>query len=242
MNKWINFSFAARGKSHLSKNEPCQDFVRGFVDYNRACCVLCDGAGSAKYSLSAAASISNYTVNMFAKNGILPTEIILGNIRGNLEKLAKKKKAEFSEFASTFLAVFVDEDRYKVIHIGDGLIGAIDLDGIKVLSMGYKGEFSNETIFITSPNVERCIFEREGNIVQEGIFGFILMSDGMQQAVFNKSSGKFGEFIFKVYNHIENITEPNYLRKMKLRIKRKGKPIFYQKTFDDFSIGLLRRI
>lgn len=237
MNTWKGISFALRGKSHLLSGESCQDFTAIYINDRRACCVLCDGAGSAKHSLSATYSIGNYTINLFSKSGIPNTQDIIKKLKERLELLAKKKKSDIKEFSSTFLAVFIDDDSYKAIHIGDGLIGILKEKEISAISTGYKGEFSNETVFITSENI--FVFESEGKLSKEGIHGFVLMSDGMQQALFDKQVNRFGNLVYKIDESLKQHADP---KKLKRVIKRKGKHLFYQRTLDDLSMSFIRRV
>lgn len=237
MNSWKKFTFSITGKKHKVEGVVCQDAVSSWVNGDRGCVVLADGAGSAKFSRIGALVACNYIKSLFEKGKLKNDFIDL--LRKRIKKHAEKREQDIKDFASTLLFIGVERETYKLIHIGDGLIACLYENGsIRVLSEGYKGEYANETVFITSENVENFIIYKSGNWVQEEIRAFFLMSDGMQQVLYQKSTGTFGKALYKIYSWF--CAEEN-LERLKRQIKSQRK-IFYQRTYDDLSLCILGRI
>lgn len=247
MNSWFGFSFAIRGRKNKLENLPCQDSVRVWFDGNIACAVLSDGAGSAKYSHIASSSAVNSAVVYYKKlvrdrinESLLDTaNRILENIEKNIKRKAQKLEVDIRDFACTFLSVFIKDSQYLVVHIGDGIIACMTEDrNIKLLSTGYRGEFAGETVFLTSSSYKDYMKIIEGDVNQEKIKAFYLMSDGMESVVYSRRENRFGKLLDKLYTL--NL-EQNDKKQLKRRLKKSGRELFYQKTHDDLSITLLGR-
>lgn len=232
---WKAFGFSVIGLKNKKLGLRCQDSHRVWVDSDMACAVVCDGAGSASYSHVGSSLVCNYALHAL-RNG-METELIIQNLRDRLNKKAKELNIQLSNLASTFLAVCVNKNEYRYIHIGDGLIAYMKNNGIHVLSKGFRGEYANETIFTTSSDVENYVISGSGYLDESGMTAFYIMSDGMEQAVYDKKRDLFGNFLYKLTNFMQEIDD---YRKLKRVIKRK-RNIFYQKTFDDFTLAVLKR-
>jgi len=237
MKKWKALCFAITGKKHKTEGKICQDFVAKVIKDDKACIVLADGAGSAKFSHIGASIVVNYIKNCFQKDGC--EDLFLDKLISLLKKHAEKREVNLKDFASTLLFVGIDQEKYKIWHIGDGVIGAIYNNGdAKVLSEGFNGEFANETVFITTEGVEKFLVKLEGNWKQENIKAFFIMSDGMAHAIYNKHSKILGNLIYKLYQWF---LEEKNIKRLKKQIKS-YKEVFYKRTYDDLSLCILGRL
>ncbi|MCS6957070.1 MAG: PP2C family serine/threonine-protein phosphatase [Aquificaceae bacterium] len=227
------FGFSVIGLRNRKLGLKCQDTHRVWADTDRACVVVCDGAGSASHSFIGSLMVCNLVLNAMRKE--METEAIIRNLRERLSKKAKALNIDLSSLACTLLAVYVNKDEYRYIHIGDGLI-AYNKDGkIQVLSEGFRGEYANETVFVTSKNVEDYVISGNGSL--NGITTFFVMSDGMEQAVYDRKRNMFGNILYKLVNYMSDTQD---LKRLKRFIKRKSN-MFYERTFDDFTLAILKR-
>lgn len=104
------------------------------------------------------------------------------------------------DFASTLVGVVLTKDWLIGVHIGDGLAVARIGDGAyKALTLPDKGEYVNETTFVTS-----AAYKRSLRIVVEpahAVSGLALMSDGLERLAFdftkNEPHGPFFDGIFR---------------------------------------------
>ena len=97
---------------------------------------------------------------------------------------AELREGELKDLASTLLVAAVSDEKFFLAHLGDGVIGYLNDAGLKVASTPDNGEFSNETVFITSANAASRMRIYKGEL--KSISGFILMSDGTEQSLYNK--------------------------------------------------------
>jgi len=247
LDSWFGFSFAIRGRKNMMENLPCQDSVRTWSDGNVACAVLSDGAGSAIHSYRASNSVVNSAIvyyRRFIENGndrsLLETgRSVLEAVRERIKSKAQKLNTDIKDLACTFLGVFIKDSQYLILHIGDGIVACMMEDGcIKLLSAGYRGEFAGETVFLTSESYENYMKVIEGDVNQERIKAFYLMSDGMESVVYSKRENRFGKLLDKLY--ALNL-KYNDKKELKRKLKESGRELFNQRTHDDLSIALLGR-
>ena len=181
---WFSSAAYAQGQGHARRGEPCQD--RAVVAFENGVYTAClaDGAGSRKQSQHGAQAIvhalriylSRNFDNLFSEDASHRLSQMENIIARTLSKAARKRKCQERELASTLLAVAVKDDRYIMVHLGDGVIGAVVSGELRVMSFPENGEYANETVFTTSPHLGEHLRVETGNA--SDISGFILMSDG----------------------------------------------------------------
>ena len=59
------------------------------------------------------------------------------------------------DLASTLLFVAIKDNKFIMAHIGDGIIGYLKQDELKIATHPMNGEFINTTVFTTSMDVVR---------------------------------------------------------------------------------------
>ena len=240
--KMINYEICGRG--HKRNNIPCQDKSKVINRENTYVIALADGAGSASHSHFGAAavvdSISKFLLEKFDdiisnNNGAKVKEEILFVVRKELENIAEEHRCRIEDLASTMLVVVVKDDNFLIIHVGDGVIGLIKDNEVKVASKPENGEFSNSTIFITAENAINYMKIYKGKT--DKINGFIIMSDGTAESFYNKRSEKLSIGIKKIMN------ATSLLPKKKARdlLIKAFEEIISQNTLDDCSVAVLVR-
>ena len=241
---WKCSGCAIQGRAHVDKGIPCQDKVGMRSAKGTYVMCLADGAGSARLSHFGAECVVEYGINLFLssfddifqmKDGDKAKGVIIDAIIGGIEEKARELECDEKDLAATFLAVAVKEDKYIIVHVGDGVIGYLADGEIKVASAPSNGEFSNETFFITSPEVGSYMKIFKGNV--NNIEGFAIMSDGTEQSLYNKNNRSLGKAVIKLLKHNMMLNE----QAMDEQLNQTFVNIIVPKTHDDCSIALMSR-
>jgi hypothetical protein len=237
------FAFV-QGRSHIEKNIPCQDRVQSVTCNGITVLSLADGAGSAQYS-DIGAEISIATINenfsvLFDEiddmDDMSIKEMLSQIIHESLEEEVTEKIV-LKDLSSTLLFVAVNDSKYIAGHIGDGIIGYMSSKGermtINVLSFPEKGEYHNSTFFTTSPNVQEHLRIYRGSM--EKIEGFILMSDGSDESLFNRHEEKFAPAVGRFFEWMNEYPPEAVSKALYRNIEEK----ICFKTTDDCSVGVI---
>lgn len=201
---------------------------------------LADGAGSCKYS-DIGAEVITKNILQYIKNNfnLLYTD---GNLKENLLNFIEStihslenKTIDFKSLSSTLLFVAIKGNKFIIGHIGDGVIGMLDRNNIlKVISKPDNGEFSNATYFTTSTNYPDRLRLLKGTLKNSK--GFILMSDGSEESLYNKQTEALVDINRTLINWLENNSEENVEKALYYNLEQ----IIRNKTQDDCSIGVMR--
>ena len=248
---WKRCGCARQGRSHLADHVACQDSVGTSYRRNVSVVALSDGAGSAKLSHVGSKACVSVLCDVFCRSfdviWRMPEEAARASIVRAIRKALMEKLPsgyEMNSLASTALVVAVKRNRYIAAHLGDGVIGVRGRDSsgdyLRVLSGPDNGEYSNETIFITSSEAVNR-FRLHRGLVQDGrnrATGFLLMSDGPEAALYRKQDDQLAPACSKLLETVGCATksEANSLLGETLEL------IASTKTFDDCSIALMAHI
>lgn len=232
------------GRSHISTNTPCQDYVctqrdglNGLISIS-----LSDGAGSCNLSHIGSRiivkTVNNYLIKNFnvflEKDTIKIKEEIIEEIRKNLYTRAKKDNQEsIKAYSGTLLAVITNGFKYIALHLGDGVIGYIKNNMSFVLSEPLNGEYSNTTYFVTDKDATSSLRVYLGKI--DTINSFVLMSDGTQDSLYDKKNNSLASAYIKLSEWLDKYSEKKVTKILNENIKE----IFTKKSTDDCSIGML---
>ena len=207
---WKAIARCATGTSHKEQKIPCQDYGNYRIFKDVIVGAVADGAGSAKYShfgselavetaLKYLSRISEYlqkrkrlwenfsrplseqeAKKLFAKT--------VKNVITELTKQAAIKDYSVHDLASTLLVFIATPEWVAAMQIGDGFIVMRCQDGeYKLLFEPDKGEFFNETTFITSAN---ALEEMQVKVIS-GKQEFICAStDGLEKVAIRLSDWK----------------------------------------------------
>ena len=172
---WKATYYCAKGTWHGKHNIPCQDYANYHCFDKVILGAVADGAGSAKYAdIGAKLAVDNILeylkqsqqkfsekslFNYYSFNEKEAKQLFYDGIQQTvipaLQKKAQEKQCSINEFACTLIAFIATPNCITAMQIGDGFL-VLSLNNKKdyqLLLKPDKGEFVNETKFVTSKNV-----------------------------------------------------------------------------------------
>ena len=186
-NAMLAASVTRQGARHARKNNANEDRVyfevlpsgRGIV------AAVSDGAGSASRAKEGSHLAATYAVKR-AFQAILeeeadPAFAVATGFMAAREAIRQTAEiipeAEMADYHCTLILVAWVDDQVAAIQVGDGA-AIVESDGVcKMLTVPQRGEYVNETFFITEPHYEQTKFTREAT----GITALALFTDGLQK-------------------------------------------------------------
>lgn len=241
---WKSVCCEVQGRGHIKTDTPCQDKTKQLSQNGVSVIALADGAGSAKLSHFGAESvvenISVYITDNFQQlienaDGKQVKFAIMKELKRVLNIKAEELDCKLGDLASTLLLVAVCEDKYIIVHIGDGVIGYLDGSELKIASSPDNGEFANVTTFITSNEALVSMRLFKGNIKE--ISGFVIMSDGTEQSLYHKPTKTLSKATIKLM-HRTCLTSGDIMRS---QLAETLTSVISKNTQDDCSIGIMVR-
>ncbi|MBD3726800.1 MAG: protein phosphatase 2C domain-containing protein [Moraxella osloensis] len=258
---WQVYGASSIGKSHIDSNLPNQDSIYLQKTEHGIAAVVCDGAGSAKFSQAGAAFFSQSIGKMLLSLGVsisgiafdlvqVKQQIIeqLSQIRLDLQSQLPAESS-LRDYHTTFTGLLIHSNHEALlVQIGDSpLITSqfvvrhphIDyFTNLQVYGDDSKNEYVNETHFITQDNWQS--FLRVEAIDLSQVDCLALMSDGCADLVFEGASVTpkiyrpfFGNLLF-------NVTQSQSSQQGSAIIEQAlGNPATYRLTGDDKSLMVL---
>ena len=258
---WQMYGASSIGKSHIDSNLPNQDSIYLQKNEHSIAAVVCDGAGSAKFSQAGAAFFSQSIAQMLlglsvSHSGIafdlvqVKQQIIeqLSQIRLDLQSQLPAESS-LRDYHTTFTGLLIHSNHQALlVQIGDSpLITSqfvvrhphIDyFTNLQVYGDDSKNEYVNETHFITQDNWQS--FLRVEAIDLSQVDCLALMSDGCADLVFEGASVTpkiyrpfFGNLLF-------NLTQSQSAQQGSAIIEQAlGNTATYRLTGDDKSLVVL---
>ena len=243
------FHYQVRGHGHLRDGTPVQDRTKYLSGGGVQVLCLADGAGSASHSEFGAQAVVDegcrLLVERFAAfaasdDGARVKVELLERLMAKISGVADRHGFEPGDLSSTFMCVAVSGDRFLGAHIGDGVVGYLKHGELKVVSAPDNDEFANQTTFVTSRRAAESMRLFRGSLA--GVDGFILMSDGTGESLFNARSGQLAgacaKLIMAVGAAPAGLSKTSEYRK---RLRRLMDLKIRNATKDDCSIGILGR-
>lgn len=206
--KWKTIVKCAVGVSHQQQNLPCQDYGDYSIFRNKIVIgAVSDGAGSAKYSEigskiavnTAISFLKDYFDRLMENSKLYPekqrrnipsvnqahdvyNDLLKAVLKGINEE-AQRLNCSNQDLACTLLVFFANYNSICAMQIGDGFIAVRPVDeDLQLLFTPDKGEYINETTFVTSSNA----FEEMQVKVLEKSCSFICAStDGLEKVAIN---------------------------------------------------------
>lgn len=166
---WRATVHSAMGTRHLQRGVPCQDYG-DFVTYEQSIIgAVADGAGSAQYSdigsQLAVKTVLSSLKKWLSEQSSLEQEVIETQMQDVFESaldtavLALDQEAQaggyaLRELGCTLLTFVATPSWIAAMQIGDGFIvaKASEIEPYQLLFQPEKGEYINETVFVTSEN------------------------------------------------------------------------------------------
>jgi hypothetical protein len=241
-NGWCLSSCFVQGKGHIKTHIPCQDRTKAIYSNGTYVIALSDGAGSAKLSHFGASCVvesictllTNQFNELFAnKDGCFVKQLMIKKVLADIKLQAAELGCEVKDLAATMLAVAINEGRFIIAHVGDGVIGYLDNGTLKTASAPSNGEHANETYFVTSQDAISAMKLFKGSI--KDIAGFVLMSDGTEQSLYNKRTNSLSPAIVKLMQR--NIVLDH--EAMEQQLDASFKKVIIANTQDDCSIAII---
>ena len=205
MQNWYYLCASVQGKGHFEDKIPCQDYSYSFQHNDYTICVVCDGAGSCENSHIGSYHVThlanthfmqlieeqgwnNPSLNIEETDWTINAKQTLKKIKNDLEGKITIQGYSFKSLACTIIVVIQLKDILLVTHIGDGRAGYCNMND-EWFSMinPFKGNYTNETVFITSDIWDDEILLSkyiECRIIRNEIKAFCLLSDGCENASF----------------------------------------------------------
>jgi hypothetical protein len=243
------FHYQVRGRGHLREGTAVQDRTKYLSRGGVQVLCLADGAGSASHSEFGAQAVVDEgcvaLVDRFddfatSDDGVGVKVELLDRLLSKVASVADRQDLELGDLASTFLCVAVSDNRFVGAHIGDGVIGYVKDGLLKVISAPDNDEFANQTTFVTSSRAAGSMRLFRGSL--DGITGFVLMSDGTGESLFDSRTGQLALACLKLIAAVA--TAPggqSKTSKYKKRLRRFIGVTIRNATKDDCSIGIFGR-
>ena len=262
---WQVYGASSIGKSHIDSNLPNQDSIYLQKTEKGMVAVVCDGAGSAKFSQAGAAFFSQSIGKMLLSLGVsrsvsssgitldlgqLTQQIIeqLSQIRLDLQSQLPAESS-LRDYHTTFTGLLIHSNHQALlVQIGDSPLTTsqfvvrhphIDyFTNLQVYGDDSKNEYVNETHFITQDNWQS--FLRVEPIDLSQVDCLALMSDGCADLVFEGAS--VTPKIYRPFfgNLLFNLTQSQSSQQGSAIIEQAlGNPATYRLTGDDKSLVVL---
>jgi hypothetical protein len=219
------FGAAVRGPDHERDDTPCQDaWAYTAAGERGAVLCLCDGAGSAAHSDIGAQTVVAAVVEAFSALAPVASDTPTGTLTAALSETltdalrdaciegrhalireAAARGLTPADLACTLIAVAAWGGLVAVVHIGDGaVIGRMRATGeLVMLSAPERGEFANETWFITSASWS----ERLRVSIHEGVEAVCALTDGCQGASMVGGILPFAPFCTPLFDFATEVTD-----------------------------------
>ncbi|WP_169940348.1 PP2C family serine/threonine-protein phosphatase [Campylobacter sp. RM15925] len=248
------------GSSHEKQKKSCQDAVYSIQSRNtrtickiknrlmmkQACSFtgisLADGAGSSVYSDIGAQHITKSILQKIERdfnwiyNNIVAEKFLLDFVENEIKNLALQHCCAIKDLSSTLLFVCIKFNKCIVGHIGDGVIGVLRKNNntVDVLSYPKNGEFANSTFFTTSTDFNDRLRLFMFNLKDE--LGFILLSDGSSESLYDKKNMLLSQAVYKIINMPKNYSNHESI------LNNEVMPKIASRTDDDCSIAIIRSL
>jgi serine/threonine protein phosphatase PrpC len=232
------------GISHENQNKVCHDRYAYKYYQNAVSISLADGAGSAlrpEIGAEIATKQVNKTITknfdyIFDSDIALAIHKLTHPIRTALGKYAKSHNNNIKDLATTLLFACVKDDKFIAGHIGDGILAYLKKGELIILSPPDNGEFINETYFITSSSYKSRFRLFKGSV--DDIEGFVLMSDGTCESLFDKRDHKLAPVVYTLFEWLDSYS----MNEVNTALKENFESLIRKKTTDDCSIALLKLV
>lgn len=186
------------GNKHKGRGIPCEDYSLAVQRDGVSVVVVCDGAGSKQYtharygSKSACEIVSELLISYFdalyyENREAAVKQIIISSIHIAFANIMEKYKLDTLERLSCTLMFCAVKDRRVLIgHLGDGLIACSTPSSVRPVTMP-QNDKAGHTYFVTIPH--SADYMRLVKTTTDGIHGIALMTDGVQDNVYDEASG-----------------------------------------------------
>ncbi|MEU8983764.1 PP2C family serine/threonine-protein phosphatase [Streptomyces sp. NPDC048309] len=199
---WRIHGMSVEGYRHRRQGLPCQDACAYTASASVAVLAVADGAGSRPRSEEGSRLAVELAVEQFARRGAAAAdrgpgaavhELLEDAFHDVSKRFLDATGADAADFATTLTVVVLAPGWLGHLTVGDGFVvlRAGTEDGERQFHLlpqaKAASEYSNETVFLTSPDAARWV--HTDCVVDDGIDGVLLSTDGLVQAALNRSGG-----------------------------------------------------
>ena len=239
--RWMGAAASAVGRGHLERGLPCQDASGASLDGCVATVVVSDGAGSARHSEHGAAGAVETATQVLRETASWTDlddvrERLLAACREKIDERADKLGCSAAELGATLAFVAVTKDACIAGNLGDGVVVGFFEDKAEVLIKPVRGEFANETVFLTSNQASRHF-----RIVKKhfGAYdGFAIMTDGAAESLYLRRNGSIAPALVRILSLFREYASDD----VRDAIQSSAMPLLTSRTRDDCSLAVLRHI
>jgi serine/threonine protein phosphatase PrpC len=241
--QWKCSGASVRGHSHETNGTECQDTWTKYATQDALAVCVCDGAGSAVHSRIGAEItskiVTQWLAEFFDDAFTAPLDVfqsVHSDILDALRKTADDLACEIGDLSCTLVAVAVDSaGRYVHWHLGDGGIIVRFDNELMVLSAPQKGEYANETFFVTENDAAEHLQFGASTKEIEDVTGFAVFSDGLEGLLYCHTTLAVAPAITGMLDWHKQADEDAVSRALEKNLTE----VFRTKTNDDCSLVLL---
>ena len=249
--RWRVAGASVIGKQHEQAGGQCEDAwscARRALQRGHEVVAVClsDGAGSAANGRAGARIVSRALAYWLVANADKviggtandQKRVIVSPLKRVLRRAALRNGATLRSYACTVVATLTTTDgRWLTVHIGDGAIVGAFAGTLRIVSAPQKGEFANETFFVTDDD------SLESVQIQSGEAGdpdpppeaFALFTDGIEGLLINRRTGEISRVLADMFGWLKNNAESDVSAALDTNLKR----VFRERTNDDCSLVLI---
>ncbi|MGA2916584.1 MAG: PP2C family serine/threonine-protein phosphatase [Sedimentisphaerales bacterium] len=254
MSQWRVAGISAIGTSHKQSGAECQDtwavnqaVISANLEVVTAVCVS-DGAGSVKKAFAGARLtafvVSNWLHENFSSALTLTQNQIgkacLAKIRRSIRRTAERTRSSPNEYAATLVAVCVGANgAWLALHLGDGGIVGEFANQVLVVSPPEKGEFANESWFVTSPDAleHLRVYGSPFNRDLCKPTGFVIFSDGVENSLLDRRTGTVAHAASVMLGWLREHPSAMVSKALEQNINM----VFREQSYDDCTIVLMAK-
>ena len=186
------------GNKHVNRGTPCEDASYAVTRDGVSVVCIADGAGGKQYTdarFGSDCAVHVITDTLIEHFDALYSENREAAVRGYLMAKLRIAFAGIMEertidvidrLSCTLLFVAVKDRRMMIGHIGDGLIVRISPSGVSPISMP-QNDKDGKTYFVTAAHADN--YMRLLKTTVDDVHAIALMTDGVQDSVYNEDSG-----------------------------------------------------
>ena len=186
------------GNKHVNRGTPCEDASFAVTKNGVSVVCIADGAGGKQYTdarFGSDCAVHVITDTLCEHFDALYSENREAAVRGYLMAKLRVAFADIMEertidiidrLSCTLLFVAVKDRRMMLGHIGDGLIVRISPSGVSPISMP-QNDKDGKTYFVTAAHADN--YMRLLKTTVDDIHAIALMTDGVQDSVYNEEAG-----------------------------------------------------
>lgn len=236
--RWHAIQACVVGRGHERDGSFCEDWAEVREAGELVAVALADGCGSARLGGMGARIAVRAALDSLKGAG--SERDLLGATRESVATAAAAVHALAAEFlqeihhcSSTLMLVVARSDEVVTASIGDGAIVGRRDGNWEVLAGPMGGEFANETVVLTDPNVLTLArIERH-----TGVTACALLTDGAATSILQRATGRIAPALQKICSAFDVAESDDVERALRDQLCRQLRA----RTLDDCGIALMVR-